>query len=311
MGPKIFIIGGTGYIGGDALEAIVNAHPEYNITCLVRNSDKGAQIGSRYPRIRFVYGDLDSDDLIADEAAKADVVLQCASSDHAGVVEALTAGLARHTASKPGCLIHTSGSAILSFADTESRTFGQAAEKIYNDWDGVGEITSIPDHAYHRHIDKAVLAAATTAKGKFRIAIVCPPTIYGEGRGTGNTRTDLSRLYLLLLEEALKEGGGNLKAWGSEGYFFAENGEHVWSDISSLVAKEVYKQGLIDSQEVESLTSDTIHALVPGGPVLWGSNSRGRAIRAKSILGWHPQEKSLEKTIPEDVRLEALRKQNQ
>jgi len=62
------------YIGGDALYAIAHAHPEYEITCLVRNSDKGAQVVKDYPSIRLVYGDLDSEDLLAEEAGKADVV---------------------------------------------------------------------------------------------------------------------------------------------------------------------------------------------------------------------------------------------
>ena len=72
---KIFVTGATGYIGGDALEAIVNAHPEYDITCLVRNSDKGAQVAKQFPKVKLVYGDLDSGDVIEEESKKADIVL--------------------------------------------------------------------------------------------------------------------------------------------------------------------------------------------------------------------------------------------
>lgn len=67
-------LGVTGYIGGDALYAIAHAHPEYEWTCLVRNSDKGVLVAKDYPSVKLVYGDLDSHDLIAEEAAKADVV---------------------------------------------------------------------------------------------------------------------------------------------------------------------------------------------------------------------------------------------
>lgn len=71
---KIFATGATGYIGGDALYAIANAHPDYEITCLVRNSDKGALVAKDYPKIKLVYGDLDSTDLLEEEAKKADIV---------------------------------------------------------------------------------------------------------------------------------------------------------------------------------------------------------------------------------------------
>jgi uncharacterized protein YbjT (DUF2867 family) len=71
---KIFVTGATGYIGGDALYATAQAHPEYEITALVRNSDKGAQVAKDYAKVKLVYGDLDSSDVIAEEARKADVV---------------------------------------------------------------------------------------------------------------------------------------------------------------------------------------------------------------------------------------------
>lgn len=53
---------------------IVEKHPDWEITCLVRNSSKGAKVASQYARIKLVYGDLDSTDLIEEEANKADIV---------------------------------------------------------------------------------------------------------------------------------------------------------------------------------------------------------------------------------------------
>lgn len=67
--------GSTGYIGGDVLFEVVQAHPEYEITCLVRSSDKGAQVASQYSKVRLVYGDLDDLELLEVEAKKADIVL--------------------------------------------------------------------------------------------------------------------------------------------------------------------------------------------------------------------------------------------
>jgi hypothetical protein len=40
----------------------------------VRNSSKGAKVASQYSDVRIVYGDLDSTDLIAEEAKNADIV---------------------------------------------------------------------------------------------------------------------------------------------------------------------------------------------------------------------------------------------
>ena len=65
----------AGYIGGDSVHEIANAHPEYEFTCLVRNSDKAASVAKDYASFKFKYGDLDSTEVIEAEAKKADIVL--------------------------------------------------------------------------------------------------------------------------------------------------------------------------------------------------------------------------------------------
>lgn len=64
-----------GYIGGDAFFELASAHPEWDFTCIVRNSEKGAQVASKFPKVKLVYGDLDSTSVLREEASKADVVL--------------------------------------------------------------------------------------------------------------------------------------------------------------------------------------------------------------------------------------------
>lgn len=152
----------------------------------------------------------------------------------------------------------------MCFEDKERKTFGEESSKVYDDWEGVAEVTSLPDAAPHRLNDKLILGADGPS---LRTAIVCPPTIYGLGRGPGNRRGhqlnelarctlerregfmvgkgktrwcnvhlyDLSKCYVSLVQAALKGGGD--ASWGKEGYYFTENGEHVWGDISKLVAK--------------------------------------------------------------------------
>lgn len=65
----------AGYIGGDVFDEVVNAHPDYEYTCLVRNSEKGAQVGSKYAKAKLIYATLDDEVKIEEEAKKADIVL--------------------------------------------------------------------------------------------------------------------------------------------------------------------------------------------------------------------------------------------
>lgn len=67
--------GATGYIGGDVLFNLVEHHPHYQVTCLVRDSEIGAQVASQYAKVRLVYGNLEDSSLLEEEARKADVVL--------------------------------------------------------------------------------------------------------------------------------------------------------------------------------------------------------------------------------------------
>ncbi|KAL8826543.1 MAG: hypothetical protein Q9170_007361 [Blastenia crenularia] len=327
------ITGATGYIGGDALFELMRRHAEdYQVAVLVRNSDKGAQVASQYPGVRLVYGDLDSTDILEREAKEANVVLHCAHADHVGAAEALTKGLASHGSENPGYLIHTSGTGILMFADMERQSYGESSSKVYDDWDGIEEVTSLPDFAPHRNVDKIILGSSASG---VKPAIVCPPAIYGQGRGPGNQRShqvpelsrctlqkghgiqvgagkaywtnvhvqDLSDVFVSLVEAAAV--GGGQASWGNEGYYFTENGEHVWGDIAQIVATAAHKQGFIPSADVQTLPNKEIDEVCSHGSLLWGANSRCRAIRARKLLSWSPKGRSLEQETPDTVTQEA------
>ncbi|KAF2084526.1 NAD(P)-binding protein [Saccharata proteae CBS 121410] len=329
---KLFIIGATGFIGGDALYTIAHAHPEYEITALVRNSDKGAQVASQYAKVKLVYGDLDSHDLIVEEAKKADIVCNFANADHEGAAKSIIAGLSQRPLTSPPFYIHTSGTGNLTHADLSIRSFGNPSTKIHDDTTNLPTVLSLPAPSLHTNVDRIVLAAPSPIKQ----AIVCPPTIYGQGRGPANQRSlqlpglahvtlqrgkgfmvgegrnlwcgvhvhDLSALYLLLVEAAAA-GGGNA-TWGSEhGFYFAENGEFAWGDVSRAVAREACKRGLIADEEVESLGEEEVEGLFEGGSYAWGTNSRSRALRARELLGWHPGMESLWETVGDVVEAEA------
>jgi hypothetical protein len=136
--------------------------------------------------LRIVLGDLDSSAVIEEEAANADIVLHAAdASDHVGAATAIAAGLAKgHSAEKPGYWLHTGGTGILTLGDSQDnfRGLGTWSEKQFDDLteEGVHELTHLPDEAWHRNVDKIVLAAGSKyADQGVRTVIVCPPTIYG------------------------------------------------------------------------------------------------------------------------------------
>jgi len=70
-----FRTGATGYIGGDFLHAIMQAHPELAITALVRQQSAATKLKELYPHIDTVEGDLDSTELLAKAGVEFDVIL--------------------------------------------------------------------------------------------------------------------------------------------------------------------------------------------------------------------------------------------
>ncbi|KAL2010369.1 hypothetical protein VTN00DRAFT_6176 [Thermoascus crustaceus] len=335
MAPKVFLTGTTGYIGGDSLYTISQAHPDWELSALVRSKEKAEQLTSKYPKVRVVLGDLDSADIIEEEVKKADIVYHFADCDHVAAANAIAKGVSHHTKENPVWLIHTSGTGVLTWEDQRAKTFGIERPKEYNDWDGVGEVTSLPDDAFHRDVDKIILAAGEASPESVKTAIVCPPCIYGPGRGPGNTRSiqaytlsasvlktkkgilvgqgknvwhqvhiqDLSNIYLAL-GEAAAAGGGNA-TWGKEGYYFAENGPFVWGDVQRAVAKAAFEKKLIPSPEVEALSDEEVAKILPFGLYAWGTNSRCHAIRGRKLLGWNPTKPGLLELIPDIVEVEA------
>lgn len=167
----------------------------------------------------------------------------CGDSDHEPSIKALMAGLLAHPA--PAFLIHLSGTGIVS--DWSEATWqGKLQPKIWDDIDDIEAITAREDFHLHRNVDKIVQAAAAAHGERLKTAIVCPPDIYGPGRGPGrrqsvyfpvyfglvkklgygfyvgegkNTRSwvhleDLMTVYLRLVEAAV--AGGEGADWGRE-----------------------------------------------------------------------------------------------
>lgn len=221
-----------------------------------------------------------------------------------------------------GYYIHTSGALSLAMESVVTGWYGEAFGKVYDDWDKVGEVTSLPDHAPHRKVDKVVLGAGSDA---IKTAIVAPAAIYGVGRGPDKTRSfllygpllkrqkvfivgngenvwhcvhvqDLSAIYLLLAESAVR-GDSIPGEWNEEGYYLAENGSYVAREMLELTAQIAHRRGFIPSSEVDVLTPDEAEKVFPWASFVLGADSRGHGVRAKKLLGWKPKMPSFDDEI--------------
>ncbi|RDI82776.1 hypothetical protein Vi05172_g7202 [Venturia inaequalis] len=329
MGPRIFITGVTGYIGGHQIAPLQAKHPGYHLVALVRNESQASLIKAAFPAIETITGDLDSDEILQVEAAKADVVLNLASADHIAGAVSLIKGIAN--GGKDATFIHISGTGIMTDMSTGA---GNESSKIYNDMSpkDVAEILSFDASHIHRDVEEAIVAAAK--EYGVRAAIISPPMIHGVGHGPVKKRSiqvpilienilkrgkgfqvlegnniwnaihidDLSSAITLLTEEALK-GAQSKAVWLPEGYYFTETEEFRWSSISHAVSHLAHTSGLLQTASVDKLSVEEATQIHPWGAILWGGNSRGSAERLK-MLGWKAAGKRVEGSLAEMVEFE-------
>ena len=159
---KIFVTGAGGFIGGSIAAGL--ARDGHQVRGLVRRAEQSEEL--KRLGIEPVLGSLDDRALLIDEARAADAVINAASSDHRGAVEALIDGLEGSNKT----LLHTSGSSIVGDASG-----GESSEAIYRE-DSLPEPTA--DKAPRVAIDNLVLDAA---KRGVRSAVLCNTLIYGHG----------------------------------------------------------------------------------------------------------------------------------
>ncbi|KAG2122353.1 hypothetical protein DEU56DRAFT_832452 [Suillus clintonianus] len=313
---RIFITGGTGYIGGSVLSALLN-HPRANsfqITALTRSPEKVVPLNS--VGVVAVVGSNKDVKKLTEHASDSDVVFACADADDLSAAKAILLGLKKRydKTDKVPILIHTSGTGVL--ADDVAGNY--ATDKIYSDLD-IPMIESLPKTQPHREVDIEVVAAGQ--KGYVRTYIILPSTIYGiantslvrlgvqnpysqqipglikasidrkqggvVGKGLNlwpNVHIeDVASLYATIFDAAMK--GPGEAGHGREGFYFGANGEHRVGRISEIVAELLYEMKLGRSPEPTVFTEEELIKYF-GGAYL-GSNSRVRAERAK-LIGWTP-----------------------
>ncbi|KAL4741095.1 hypothetical protein BDV11DRAFT_77292 [Aspergillus similis] len=330
--PKIFLTGASGYVGGDLLYALLSAHPDWesSITLLLRNTSYATAFKSAYPKINLCFASHEDKAAIEKAVAEHDLVLHFAlSADNLPSAEAIVSGL---EARRGGIYIHTSGTDVLLDPHGEQHLSGEGVSvKTFDDWEGIGELVSLPDAAPHRNVDKFVLSSGSDT---LRTAIICPSTVYGAGRGLISQRSDqipnlakltlqqkkgmqlsdgktfwncvhvydLSRLYVRLIEESIS--GGEL-TWNEEGYYLVESGTYFWGDIAERITMEAYNLGLLPSEQMTVVEMKDRGILAPAGRPVGNYAVKAKAVRARKLLGWTPVERSLEQEIPAIVLAEA------
>ncbi|KAH6692714.1 hypothetical protein F5X68DRAFT_201453 [Plectosphaerella plurivora] len=335
---SIFLTGATGYIGGDVLNALATAHPDYTIRALVRNDAHRDVISKKYPNVQVVGGSLDDAETIAREAVEATVVLNLASTSHLDSVQAIHKTLAGRDG-ETSYWIQISGASLLAAGELADKNFtpGEPSDTIFDDLDGVADIHDIVRRHPARAVDNFILFTAANAPS-INTALVIPPIIYGRGRGPANQRSmqipdlakatiergrglqlgrgqsrwgnvhvqDLSDLFVKLVEKAVA-GISDERIWNANGLYLTGVGELTFEEISRKVTAVAVEQGLIPARDVETLSPQELDSILHRATALYGTNARSKARRAKELLNWTPNHVSLEDDVTRTVELEVAR----
>ena len=288
---NLFITGAGGYIGGSVAAALVaGGHSVRGLTRNARSAEHLSALG-----IAPVIGTLDDAELLAREARQSDGVINTASADHAGAVQALIAGLAG--SGKP--LLHTSGSSVIG----DDARGAHPSTQIF---DGQAPLQVSPAKQARRDIDLQVLGAAGQG---IRSAVICPSLIYGLGAGLNPHSVQLPFLAANAQQRGTVEiVGAGANVWSNVhiddvvslyllalakapagAFYFAENGEATFADLGAAIARRLGLPG------VTSLPPEVAAQRWGEGKAYFslGSNSRVRATRARTELGWSPRRASV------------------
>ncbi|MET1079612.1 MAG: NAD-dependent epimerase/dehydratase family protein [Pseudomonas sp.] len=296
---KIFITGAGGFIGGSLATGLAQAG--HQVSGLVRDPQQALEL--RALGIEAVLGTLDDRDLLIAQAQAADAVINAASSDHRGAVEALIEGLA----GSAKVLLHTSGSSIVGDACGGERASDQVFEE-----DALPAPTA--DKAARMAIDQLVLDAASRG---IRSAVLCNTLIYGHGLGLSRDSVQLPRL----LKQAQRSGvvrhvGRGLNIWSNVHiadvvelyrlalertpagtFYFVESGEAAFRDMSQAIADALHL-GQAQDWPLEQAVAEWGYEMANYG---LGSNSRVRGQHARQLLGWTPRQPTVFEWIREQM----------
>jgi len=288
---KIFLTGATGYIGGSVAARLIG--DGHAVRGLVRSETRADQV--REHGLEPVIGSLDDAAVLTAAAGEADAVINAASADHTGAVEAILSGLA----GSGKAFVHTSGSSIVG-----TRAGGEAVDDIYED---DTPLTPSPARAARVALNETIVAAA--GRG-VRTAIIAPSLIYGLGRGVERHSMQVPWLIALARKSGVARHvgpGGNiwsnvhiddlvelyalaLEKAPAGAFYYAENGEHSMREVCVAISRMLGQGGRTEAMSLDEAAGEWGEG--PANDTM-GSNSRVRAVRARQELGWSPAAPSL------------------
>lgn len=295
---NVFVTGAAGFIGGSIATGLVQAG--HKVTGLVRSAEQADELKAL--GMNAVIGTLDDSQLLAEQARAADAVINAASSDHRGAVEALLDALRGSNK----VFLHTSGSSIVGDASG-----GKSSDVIYFE-DNLPEPTV--DKADRVAIDNLVLAAA---KDGVNSAVICNTLIYGHSLGVKRDSVQLPRL----LKQARKSGvvrhvGSGQNIWSNVHiedvvalyllaltrnvpgtFYFVESGEASFIDMTTAMA-EALNLGKPQDWPLQDAEAEWGYEMANYG---LGSNSRVRGKHARELLGWTPKRTSVVEWIRNEM----------
>lgn len=295
---KVFITGAAGFIGGSIATGLLQAG--HNVTGLVRSAEQADELKAL--GITPVIGTLEDSTLLAAQARAADAVINAASSDHRGAVEALLDALRGSNKA----FLHTSGSSIVGDASG-----GKSSDVIYVE-DNLPPPTV--DKAARVAIDNLILAAA---KDGVNSAVICNTLIYGHSLGVNRDSVQLPRL----LKQARKSGvvrhvGSGQNIWSNVHiedvvalyllaltrnvpgtFYFVESGEASFIDMTTAMAQAL-NLGQPQDWPLQDAEAEWGYEMANYG---LGSNSRVRGKHARELLGWAPKRTSVVEWIRNEM----------
>ena len=292
---KIFVTGANGYIGGSVASTLIA--DGHKVRGLVRSKEKADAVATH--GVEPVIGSIDDADLLQAEARAADAVINAASSDHRGAVEALISGLS----GSGKRLIHSSGSSIVA-----DLAMGEPSDRIF---DEMTPIVPLTERAARVAINQLVL----TAPG-IQSVVLCNSMIYGSALGSPAQSVQIPAL----VRQAKKSGvaryiGRGLNRWSNVhiadvaalyvlaiarapagSFVYVESGEEALGEIVRAIAARL---GLGPGQSISA--EEAIAFWGRNLAVLsLGSNSRVRG-RAAINLGWQPVHRSITRWIESEL----------
>jgi nucleoside-diphosphate-sugar epimerase len=283
---RVFVTGATGYIGGSIAAGLLAAG--HSVAGLVRTPEKADAL--RRLGIEPVHGGLDDAGILAEACRGSDAVINAASSDHAGAIEACLQAL--EGSGKP--FLHTSGTSIV--ADDAA---GEPSDKLFEE---ETPFTPPPLRAARVALDRRIREAA--ARG-VRTVVLCNSLIYGRGRGLNPHSVQIPTLIGLARQRGVASHvGPGLNVWShvhvddlvdlyllalerapAGSFWFVENGEASFRAMAAAIGRML---GLGERTEAWPIEEAVAAWGESKARFTMGSNSRVRAGKARRELGWKP-----------------------